>query len=68
MRKGKEQHWQREPGRLITDKVAVYSFTGTMLTAQCSLKDARAQVEKGNAFCVSDSSIAHFEPETIKAG
>lgn len=64
--RGCEQQWQREPARLTTDYVQVWSANGGMITAQMPLATAQDMVRDGKVFIISEQAIGHFDSECEK--
>lgn len=64
MTKKAYQKWQQDPKNLTTGKVQLWSASGTMLTAQMKLEDARELVRTGGAFVVSNQAIGQIERRT----
>lgn len=53
--------WQLDPRKLDTQKVQVWSKSGTMLTAQMPKKEAQQLVKNRKAFVVTGQAIGLFE-------
>lgn len=49
--------WQTKPENVTTDKVQLWSQSGTMVTAQLSNKDAREMVANGSCFVITSQAI-----------
>ena len=64
MRRGEEQPWQKDPNRLTTEHVTVWSASGVMLTAQMPLAEAREHVRLGQMFIISSQAVGHYDPPT----
>jgi len=62
MKRGKENHdWQTNPDILQFLTIQVWTDRGSMLTAQCPLKEARQMVADKKVFVISSQAIGYYE-------
>jgi len=62
MKKGKERDWQKDAGNLKTDKIQLWSASGTMIGLRPRI-DAEVMVKEGRAFVMCDQAIGLFDRE-----
>ena len=62
MNQGKENYgWQTNPDILQSSTIQVWTDGGSMLTAQCPLKEARQMVTDKKVFVISSQAIGYYE-------
>jgi hypothetical protein len=49
--------WQTEPDNVVTEKVQLWSASGTMFTAQLPNAEARKMIANGSCFVISSQAI-----------
>lgn len=59
-RKWEPATWQKDPAVLKTDKVQVWTQSGTMLTAEMPLEEARRMVVEGKAYVITAQAIGRY--------
>ena len=62
MKKGKERDWQKDAGNLKTDKIQLWSASGTMIGLRPRI-DAEVMVKEERAFVMCDQAIGLFDRE-----
>lgn len=55
------QAWQREPERLTTSKLQLWSVSGVMLTAELDLERGKEMVSEGIAFVISSQAVGYLD-------
>ena len=64
MKHNQARTWQRDPAKLNTPTgmIQLWSASGTMVTAQLPIEQARELVASGSAFVISSQAVGRFDP------